>query len=127
MMLALLFAVATLLGVAFFVFKDKQIAEESYEASNPTPVATPEDLAMLGLSQQIEKDPYSSPASATFTTSPGNTWKMEWTLPTPKVDTGQYDKLREFFNCDEEKPKKTRKKSKKKTKKKPIKKTKKRK
>jgi len=111
MMLALLFAVSTLLGVAFFVFKDKQIVEESQEASNPTPVATGHDLAMFGLSQQLERDLYIPAASETLTADPNHTWGIKWELSAPK----------------EEKSKKSRKKSKKKTKKKPAKKSKKRK
>ena len=109
MMLALLFAVSTLLGVAFFVFKDKQIVEESQEASNPTPVATEHDLAMLGLSQQLERDIYPPASIPSFDNSTTN-YEIKWEL-----------------GVEKEKPKKSRKKSKKKTKKKPAKKSKKRK
>jgi len=108
MMLGLLFAAAMLVGVVFFILEDKQIVEESYEASNPTPVATPEDFAMLGLSQQIEKD-MCSPASIPSFDNSWNNHELKWKFTT------------------EEKPKKSRKKSKKKTKKKPAKKSKKRK
>ena len=61
MMLALLFVVATALGIVFSILKDKPIAEESYEVSNPTPVATPEDYAMLGLAKPLEQQMYDNP------------------------------------------------------------------
>ena len=112
MMYFLLAVVGSLLFVVFWIIKEEQLIYESYEVSNPTPVATPEDYAMLGLAKPLEQQMYDNPIKEDESHCNSSTCSLCEEAPDPEKFLLQFDKK------DVKKAKKSKKKPKNKAKKK---------